>query len=229
MSKMKLCKPFKTPNRVQDDQDHDLDSPFTRSDAPSPVSFPARRQGNKPGITLSRSAGIGVGQQISDRQTITSLETRARHLREALSHIQTPEKGYELEQLTAQWLAAGREITERLFALIPQPDRLEMTTDLVAFTNTGHGEAQAGWGMDHSGGGVADVFLTRAEEEYLASAQRNDNGDAVDAEGNLLLPETTSFEEMKGAFEREAKMAEKVNDNGRSRGRGDHSRSVARW
>jgi hypothetical protein len=121
------------------------------------------------------------------------LELRARHLREALNHYQHPGKAYELNELTKQWLAAGREITERLFALIPKPNSEEERNAAMPVRSY-YGDDQ---GRDYD----------KVDMSFLDGVARNEDGEAVDDEGNILLPDPPSMREVLGTIAREAELA----------------------
>ena len=129
------------------------------------------------------------------------LESKARKLREALTYIEHPEKESELRDLVTLWRAGGREVVERLFVLIPKPDEAKSDT----YYDSHSSPTPLPWSTDTARGHV----LTLEQRDYLARAPTNDEGDPVDYEGNLLLPDVTSQKELMRLVENEAAMGER--------------------
>jgi len=111
----KLASPFKTPSRLADGT-----SP-THCTASSSTSLSVRRTRLGGGIFLS-SSNRRKSSGRSEKSQVEKLESRARTLRDAVKLLKNREEDDEVEAVTKQWLAAGREIVGRLFKLMPKPE-----------------------------------------------------------------------------------------------------------
>ncbi|ORY24766.1 hypothetical protein BCR39DRAFT_314427 [Naematelia encephala] len=201
----KLGKPFRSPAKTTDSS-----SPIKNTDAPNSSLLPTASDDGStdlslnsaahltksaaPGITLSRSiypCGQSQGHvnNATPRQQLTTLEARARKLRDALRSINDPEEDERLVSLTSQWRAAGREVVERLFALVPKPDT-ESTViykeTIPSMTMFGDGVYSSPW---------KEIVFTPEQTECLRTAKRNAEGDPVDDDGELLLGDKSDSEE----------------------------------
>ena len=149
-----------------------------------------RRLGRGGGLTESRATRTDAADQSSGRtvrQQIMVLETQARKLREALNYLENPKEEESLQALTHVWLVGGREVVERLFAIIPEPDKPGATENQVHPTYF-----NSSW----NGYITSDSILTEEERKFLANAPTDDNRDPVDYDGNPLLPEPMSNTEL---------------------------------
>lgn len=109
-----------------------------------------------------------------DAELIATLETRVRTLRQAVKYVQADEDE-RLSRLVHTWREAGREVTDRLFALLPQPEE-EVGVG---------GKGSMGWGWDEPE--TYTEPLSKDQLEYLANARSNDKGEMVDDEGIPLF------------------------------------------
>jgi len=109
--------------------------------------------------------------------------------------MQNPEKEDELQEDIDLWRIGGREVVERIFAIMPPQEQPK-----------GHpGQGPYAW----SGETPRGTILTDEQRDFLARAPTNDEGDPVDYEGNLLLPDVTSEEEVMKTIDSEARIAER--------------------
>jgi len=154
-------------------------------------------------LTLSRAnpnTGKNVNPTDSDRPQIANLESKVRKLNQALTYIENPEKVAELQDLVDVWRAGGREIVERLFHIVPRPE--EFSSALR------HGQTSSTsfqWSDDVK----RPSMMTQEQRDYLAHAPTDDDGDPIDSEGNSLLPDMMSQDELMRAIESEANLGER--------------------
>lgn len=133
------------------------------------------------------------------------LETKIRKLKEAISCI-NDDKEAELEELIHKWRAGGREIVERFFVVVPrQEESSEANNPQSSFNYP--------WSEDAPRG----PMLTEEQREYLARAPTNDDGDPVDHEGNPLLPEMMTREEVMRGINAETEAGERREGQGEYR------------
>ena len=144
----------------------------------------------------------------ADRAKIFQLENRIRHIQEALRYITNDEEEQRHETETQLWLTVGREVAEKLFKQLPAPDQLPGQESSLA--SMGYSGGFRSWGWDEGPttpaqmgyGSFADCApplqrdrvyaptyprLTDGQRSALARAKRNEDGDAVDDEGNSLF------------------------------------------
>lgn len=115
--------------------------------------------------------------------------------------MQNPEKEDELQEDIDLWRIGGREVVERIFAIMPPQEQPKGST---------HGPGHPGQGpYAWSGETPRGAILTYEQRDFLARAPTNDEGDPVDYEGNLLLPDVTSEEEVMKTIDSEARIAER--------------------
>ncbi|ORX39104.1 hypothetical protein BD324DRAFT_618528 [Kockovaella imperatae] len=198
----KLTRPFKTPVRATPSSSPESRSTaqptpgstvFDRSQAPSPntywgsstdgkpdttIATRARRLG--PSVSLLPSSPSKLGSLRLEKNRLLQLETRARQLREALSHKMNGEGEEKIEELTERWLAAGRDIAERLFDRAVRPDT---DTPVAAPSRPPRGTSQGRW----SSGQDDDAVFSSEEKDWLDNVARDEDGDPVDEEGNKLV------------------------------------------
>ncbi|RXK35372.1 hypothetical protein M231_07362 [Tremella mesenterica] len=124
----------------------------------------------------------------SDSSRIASLERELLLLKQAVKYATDPEEDHKVEELVNLWRQAGRDAVERLFPLHPTPDKQSSSIgstyptsvyDTYPSTNEGGG-ASWGWGWDSKS--------PMSFDEILKKAPRNEEGDPVDHDGNLLFP-----------------------------------------
>lgn len=151
---------LKTPSRVS--------KPFTglRSTAPSPSSGRAR------------GGRLSLKPIDPNADHIAALEKRIRTLRQATKYVSSDDDTH-IAQLVHTWREAGREVTDRLFALLPKPAEEEQ-----------RGKSSWGWGWEDDG---CDDFqpepITKEQVQYVLDAKTNANGDPVDENGMPLFGE----------------------------------------
>lgn len=146
----------------------------------------------------------------AEKAKIAQLESKVLLMQTAVRLIQNEAKERRVEESTEMWLMAGRDIAEALFKQVTKPDELPDQDGSLA--SMGYGGGFGSWGWDegpltpaHMGyGGFHDsnrpgpvarqrVYapsyqgLTDEQRALLAQAKRNEDGDAVDEEGNLLF------------------------------------------
>ncbi|KAK4683864.1 hypothetical protein P7C73_g6352, partial [Tremellales sp. Uapishka_1] len=127
----------------------------------------------------------------SDQYEINRLEKENRIFKQAYKYKTEPEDEQRVVELIGIWKEAGREITEKLFDLLPKPEEGERDRPYQSF------------GYDF-GGRREDDALTNAQREFLRNAPRNEDGDAVNEDGVPLIPEPPTEEEMGKFYKGEA-------------------------
>jgi len=111
----RLTKPFKSPSVLAPKAEADGDS--QSSDTIEPPSSPSRAPTrHKPVTALTETVNAP-----SRSAEINALESKKQMLIQAIKIINHQEEEARLTQLREQWLAAGREISEKLFSVIPEP------------------------------------------------------------------------------------------------------------
>ena len=154
---------------------------YTTHQPSSPISIsPQTRQSSSSNptrkTTLTRPAQPSA---ISEKQQITSLENRARTLREALNLIHNTAQEDQLDLITHQWLSAGREIVERLFDLLPRPDpTANQTSSLVPITRANPWKS---YGYDRY-----ETFNDE-QRKWLDHADRDNDGSPLDENGDVIM------------------------------------------
>lgn len=151
---------------------------------------PVRPLPNRPRITLAKSKA----KEDDDKTRIDKLEKRERVLREALKYVNDPDEEEHISESTEKWLSVGRVIVGRLFELAPRPE-----ADASNMTSRHQTQGGFGWGFDPSFGygdsrssyynnsAMEYTPLSEAQKEFLKTVDRNEDGDPIDAEGNLLM------------------------------------------
>nr|XP_019048050.1 hypothetical protein I302_04672 [Kwoniella bestiolae CBS 10118]OCF26980.1 hypothetical protein I302_04672 [Kwoniella bestiolae CBS 10118] len=139
-----------------------------RSSAPSPSPLSTR------GITSSNTLRpMGGGNE--DNTRIRELQNEIMIFKQAIKYLREDDNS-RLKELILLWRNAGREVVEKLFGIIPRPasssndvmPRYQQTS--ASYWNTESGEE----------GNLEQM-------EFIRNAQRNDKGDLVDDEGNVLM------------------------------------------
>lgn len=108
-------------------------------------------------------------------------------------------------ELTKQWRLAGREMVERLFDLIPKPNdngNDSARTSIYPSSST----TQSLYGVYSSP--WQDGILTEEQRDFLSKADTNADGDPVDSEGNPLLPDVASADDVSRILREEARLAD---------------------
>lgn len=106
-------------------------------------------------------------------------------LREALKYINNPDQEEEVAESAEKWITVGREVVARLFKLAPKPDDLDQ--QVQPSLNPFGGNSSFGYDMAQSFPSMQYVPLSEEQKEFLRTVERNEEGDPVDAEGNLLM------------------------------------------
>jgi len=96
------------------------------------------------------------------------LEVRKQVLNQALKIIHNQEDEERLSQLHEQWLAAGREITEKLFSVVPEPTE----------QNPGHANSNSYYQE-------VSIPVPRSEEAENREGESAVNGPKVTKEWNM--------------------------------------------
>lgn len=160
-----------------------LDSP-----SPSPVPRPrstssrARRVNAKfkpPGPSSDSDSRSSRRRRGPDADLIASLEQRIRVLKQASAC----EEDERVVALIQQWRAAGREVTERLFRMIPEPE-VEMPKQR---------RSDWGWGWDETG------FTTQLPQgcvEFIRDECVVKDGEIVDPDGVVLFQDEMELDDI---------------------------------
>ncbi|WVQ81238.1 hypothetical protein IAT38_003360 [Cryptococcus sp. DSM 104549] len=188
----KLARPFKTPIRAERST---APSPSTTTSTPSTrFPFPLNLNPSTSSPSSSTSTPCVPTAQAA-QATITSLQNEVLVLRKALKYDTEDSRG-RLEVLIKQWRAAGREMVERLFGIIPQPldspfgpAASSSTIDAYAFTNTAPGYSHSPFWDDPPTSSSLTHNPTPEVRDLLARAPRNEDGEPVDDEGVSLVPD----------------------------------------
>ncbi|WVR09075.1 hypothetical protein IAU60_006136 [Kwoniella sp. DSM 27419] len=115
--------------------------------------------------------------QDSVRDQINQVQQEILNLRKA-SKIIEDDAERELSELIVLWRDAGREVVERMFARVPKPEQLNDSNAKPAYTSWDAPDTH-----DTTG-------LTEEQIVYLRNAPRNADGEPVDQDGNLLIPDS---------------------------------------
>ncbi|WVQ93227.1 hypothetical protein IAU59_000292 [Kwoniella sp. CBS 9459] len=164
-SKVRPAKPFKIPSR----QD--------RSVVPSPNS------------TLGYGSARTINTQ--DHARIVALQQEIMETKKALKILADNDEE-QIQELVHTWRNAGREIVERLFRDVPKPDHPLTVASTSGARHTGRystGVAQSNSSSYWSSSDDNTPILTPEQAEYLRNAPRNADGEPVDDDGNLLIPD----------------------------------------
>ncbi|ODN74448.1 hypothetical protein L202_06841 [Cryptococcus amylolentus CBS 6039] len=168
----------------------------SRSDAPSPDTV----------AQAASSSPYNPGPPQTGQEALTALQNEVLMLKKAIRYDAEDSAG-RLQELIVMWRSAGREMVEKLYDLIPRPD--PGTSDNPYISNP----TPSGYWQDSS----ASNGLSSEQEEILAKAPRNKDGDPVDADGNLLIPDVADQDI--GALMKEIESStlygEQVKGNGR--------------
>ena len=142
---------------------------------------PPRQVNSDPASSPSTSSRTPASKSSRPRSQIAQLERTVFQLRQAVKYALDPTEDERLEELVDIWRQAGRDAVENLFSILPHPDLTSHTTQQNS--NRWQPSTATSWGWDDR-----EKVLSDAELEYLRHAPRNADGDAVDEQGNLLLP-----------------------------------------
>ncbi|WRT69044.1 uncharacterized protein IL334_006027 [Kwoniella shivajii] len=176
--------PFKTPLRKE------------RSTAPSPSS----KSHNTRIVNYPKSSALASGptflppiegQNFSKSQSqsqVNSLQNEVLMLKKAIKYT-TESDDERLNELIILWRGAGRDIVEKLFAIVPKPNLENNNSNgynitdqsTPSYWNSTHGNDN---GNDNNDG----TDLTEEQVAFLKNAERNQDGEPIDDEGNLLIP-----------------------------------------
>jgi hypothetical protein len=114
---------------------------------------------------------------------VAALDKRIRTLRQAVKYVSSEDEDERLARLVHTWREAGREVSDRLFALLPQPSEDDERRGKKPSSSWG-------WGWDDEDA-AADRYqpepLTKEQVQYFLDAPTNANGDAVDENGVPLF------------------------------------------
>ncbi|WVF65562.1 hypothetical protein IAT40_000291 [Kwoniella sp. CBS 6097] len=179
-SSSRASKPFKVPTR----QD--------RSFAPSPSS--------KSGQAQARGETASAPTPTSEHARIVALQNEIMETKKALKIVADNDEE-QIKELIHTWRNAGREIVERLFRDVPESDC--PLTPSTAGSRSASGRYNPYQSGDFSRGGRSSSLssnywsspddtpiLTPEQAEYLKNAPRNADGEPVDEDGNLLIPDS---------------------------------------
>lgn len=187
------AKPFKTPLKraAEDCQDlpsakiHRMEADSSPLSSCAPTSSQPSRRSGGPRIGLLRSSPTSStsSRPTSDRQQLQALQSQVQTLRDAVKWLQTPDEAARLRDLIDQWLSAGREVAERLFAITRKPEE-------------GDANGKQGWSVARPSSfasfppsGSMFPGLSEEQREWLEKAPRNADGEPCDVEGNPLFPD----------------------------------------
>jgi len=187
------------------DTDSTISKPKKTSKTPRPVGSGINLAPAKPPSKQPRGPH-------AEKTKIFQLENKIRHLQAAFRLIENEDKEQETEAETEMWLMAGRDVAEKVFNQLPKPDQLPGSDSSLA--SMGYSGGFGSWGWDEElptpaqmgYGGFGDWArparaaaprrkvdapsypgLTDEQRAVLAEARSNDEGDAVDEDGNLLF------------------------------------------
>ncbi|OCF39762.1 hypothetical protein I317_06424 [Kwoniella heveanensis CBS 569] len=163
-SQSRASKPFKVPSR----QD--------RSFAPSP----------------NTKSGQARSETSSEQARIVILQNEILEAKKALKVV-TDSDEEQIKELIYTWRNAGREIVERLFRDIPKLDR-PITSSTSAGSDSqyiaGFSQSKSISYWSSPDDDLRTPMLTPEQAEYLKNAPRNADGEPVDEDGNLLIPDS---------------------------------------
>ncbi|ODN95846.1 hypothetical protein L198_04464 [Cryptococcus wingfieldii CBS 7118] len=168
----------------------------SRSNAPSPVTV----------VQAAPSSPYNPGPPQTGQAALTALQNEVLMLKKAIRYDAQDSAG-RLQELIVMWRSAGREMVEKLYDLIPRPD--PGTSDNPYISNP----TPSGYWQESS----ASNGLSSEQEEILAKAPRNKDGDPVDADGNLLIPDVADQD--MGALMKEIESSTLYGDQVKGNGR----------
>jgi hypothetical protein len=112
-------------------------------------------------------------------------------LKEALKYINNAEEEERIVESTEMWQAAGREVAGRLFEVAPKPG------DFGGRDPFAQPPSSFGFDFQQSYPSFASTPyspMTDTQKNFLRQVARNDEGDPVDGEGNLLMGRVGSID-----------------------------------
>ncbi|WVQ75528.1 hypothetical protein IAR50_005155 [Cryptococcus sp. DSM 104548] len=181
----KLARPFKTPLRS------------SRSNAPSPATVMRVAPPSSPFSPVPPQTG---------QAALTALQNEAHMLKKAIRYDSEDSAG-RLKELVTTWKAAGREMVERLYDLVPRPDPGTMSDNPYISK-----PASSSYWQESS----ESTVFTSEQEDLLAKAPRNKDGYLVDEDGNLLIPDVVDQDV--GALMKELNSSVHYGDSGKRLG-----------
>ncbi|WVQ63940.1 uncharacterized protein L199_002097 [Kwoniella botswanensis] len=173
--KVKPVKPFKTPIRTN------------RSSAPSPSSTntPSRPERN---AIYPTSKPTQSTNEMSNRQSkndeLKDLQNEIMISKQAIKYLREDDNA-RLRELIDIWKNAGREVVEKLFGIVPEPVQSNNSTN-INYHDSNHPVSSSYWNSSTSTSSMS-MAIGEDQMEFIRNARRNDNGDIIDDEGNVLM------------------------------------------
>jgi len=129
------------------------------------------------------------------------LEAKARSLRQAVSYITNPDEDERTQNLIDQWRMAGREVVEKLFDRIPKPTDEQLSNQAsINNNNNNNNQTNSQYSSIYNTGSIQTAFQGDSQfKEYsyselpddlrlfIEKAPKNEDGEVIDSEGNLLF------------------------------------------
>lgn len=155
-----------------------------RANKSSPIKSKVTKPFKTPLLKLasgssSQPSGRAGQKSESVATIIYKLEQEARTLRQAVRYHTDITEDERLVDLIEQWRAAGREVVEQMFDRVPRPDPSSSGLAIASSSTS--------WFFNSSNND--HLQLTDEQEKFLKHCPKNADGEPVDNEGNLLLPQ----------------------------------------
>ncbi|OCF72685.1 hypothetical protein I204_07069 [Kwoniella mangroviensis CBS 8886] len=171
--KIKPVKPFKSPIRTN------------RSSAPSPSSISTT---NKPGNnTVYPTSKVSTDEKCklqSKYNELKKLQNEVMISKQAIKYIREDDNT-RLKELIDMWKNAGREVVEKLFGIVPEPVQSDGPTNMN-YSSSNHPVSSSYWNSSTSSSSMSSA-IGEDQMEFIRNARRNDNGDIIDDEGNVMM------------------------------------------
>ncbi|KAK8843327.1 hypothetical protein IAR55_006982 [Kwoniella newhampshirensis] len=184
--------------------------PDFRSSVPSRNSFSSPRSGRpfktpvrstapSPSTQASHYAHSGSGGDSHDHAQAVGLQNEILILKKAIKYNDGNDESH-LQSFIHQWRNAGRDIVERLFSIIPRPTQgdTDMIQSQMATTRSnGYDPStpRTSYWSEQGNHFSAAPGLSMDQIECIRNAPTNEDGEPVDEEGNLLIPDGGATEE----------------------------------
>ncbi|WWD06720.1 hypothetical protein V865_004815 [Kwoniella europaea PYCC6329] len=173
--KVKPVKPFKTPIRTN------------RSSAPSPSSTKTPSRPERNAIYPTSKPTDSTNEMINKPGThdeLKDLQNEIMISKQAIKYLREDDNA-RLRELIDMWKNAGRKVVEKLFGIVPEPIQSNNSTN-INYHNSNHPVSSSYWNSSTSTSSMS-MAIGEEQMEFIRNARRNDNGDIIDDEGNVLM------------------------------------------
>lgn len=101
-------------------------------------------------------------------------------------------KDDEIRDITDTWLSAGREVVERIYKVMPEPEPAVLAAQIASSGIHSQGPSALHGSALRTGGRFWEEEageLSTEQKEWLAAVERDDEGRPIDHRGELLIHE----------------------------------------